>query len=357
MCCKWKQLLVWAGLSWRLGAVAAAPQSGAAPAASARGPELELTEENDWVAGTDRHYTQGARVVYLSAEYTQDHWLKEVCALGLRVDAWRWGVEIGQSIFTPENLDAAYPVPNDRPYAGWFYAGPILQRRGATPAAGVPALESLQLQLGVVGPGAMAESEQNAAHYIGGFNQSEGWGNQLRNEPGFALKYLRTWRLAPDGQRDWGAELLPQAGGSLGNVDTSARIGTTVRLGWRMPDDFGVQLIDALGIADGGRPADARRRPFGWYLFFRAEGRAVGYNEFLDGNLFRGSDRQTYAPGIVFEDPPHVDKRPLVFDLQGGLVLAGARLELTFTMDYRTKEFYGQDVEDAFGSVALRAKF
>jgi len=357
MCCKWKQLLVWAGLSSGLGVAVAAPQADTAAAVNTRGPVLEMTEENDWFAGTDRHYTQGARVVYLGAEHSEDRWIKDVWALGIRVDVWRWGFEIGQSIFTPENLDASYPVPNDRPYAGWLYGGPVLQRRGVTPAAGIPVLESLQLQAGVVGPAALAEEEQNAAHYIGGFNQAEGWHNQLHAEPGFALRYLRTWRLAPAGPRNWSAELLPQAGGSLGNVDTSARIGAALRMGWRLPDDFGIQAIDALGLTDGGRSAAGPDRRFGWYLFFRAEGRAVGYNEFLDGNLFRGSERDAYAPGAVFPDPPYVDKRPFVCDLQGGVVLVGARLELAFTMDYRTKEFYGQEVEDAFGSVALRAKF
>jgi hypothetical protein len=314
----------------------------AAPAAAERGPVLALTEENDWFTGTDRHYTQGARVVYLGAESSQPHGLKDFAALVVRVDTWRWGVEIGQTIFTPENLRAKFPQPYDRPYAGWLFAGPALQRRGATPGIGVPVLETVQLQTGVVGPAALAKEEQNAAHFMGGFGKAAGWRNQLLNELGYALKYQRTWRWAPDGLRDWSAELLPHTGASLGNVDTSARLGATLRAGWRLPDDFGVQIIDALGLADGGHATAGSNRPFGGYLFVRAEGRAVGYNTFLDGSLVRES--------------PQVDRRPFVGEIQGGVVLVFARLDLAFTLIYRSAEFYGQNCEDAFGSMALNLR-
>lgn len=357
MCCTWKRLLVWACVACGPGVARAAPQADLPPGPAERGPVLEMTEENDCVAGTDRHYTQGARIVYLDAESSQPHWLKDVAALDLRVDTWRWGFELGQSLFTPENLEAAYPLPHDRPYAGWLYAGPVLQRRGVTPGLGVPALENLQLQLGVVGPGAMAKEEQNAAHFVGGFGVAEGWRYQLGNEPGCALKYQRAWRLAPGGPRDWSVEMLPHVGGSLGNVDTSARIGTTLRGGWHLPDDFGVQTIDSLGVADGGCFAATPQRRFGWYLFARAEERAVGYNEFLDGNVIRNTGYNEYLDGKLVWVSPHVAKRPFVCELQGGLVLVFARLDFAFTMVYRSREFYGQDGEDAFGSLSLRVMF
>ena len=308
-----------------------------------RGPLLALTEENDCFAGTDRHYTQGFRAVYLGSESSAACWLRQFAAYGIRVDSWRWGFEIGQSLFTPENLTATEPLPNDRPYAGWLYAGPVLQRRGVDSIAGLPALENVQLQLGVVGPGALARQTQESAHFIGGFQKAAGWQNQLGNEPGGALKYERTWRFASGALRDWNAELLPQAGGSLGNVDTSARFGAMLRAGWRLPDDFGVQNIDSLAIADGGSWVGATSRRLGFYIFARAEGRAVGYNEFLDGNLFR--------------DSPHITKRPFVGELQGGVVFIFARMELSLMLIYRTKEFDGQDCEDTFGSVSLQVDF
>lgn len=314
------------------------------PVDSGRGAVLELTEENDWFAGTDRHYTQGFRAVYLGAEQSRSHVLKDFVTPGMNVNRWRVGFLVGQVVFTPENLLAINALASDRPYAGWLYAGPVLQRRGVTPSAGVPVLETFQLQMGVVGPGSLAKEEQNEAHFVGGSEQAEGWHNQLPNEPGLVLKYQRTWRLGPAMPRDWCTEFLPHVGVSLGNVETSARVGGTFRVGWHVPDDFGVQLIDDAGLTDGGRYSAGTNQPFGGYLFFRAEGCAVGWNEFLDGSLFR-------------RGRAYVGSRPFFGDVAGGVVLVFARVDLAFTMVYRAEEFYGQHAEDAFGSVSVSSKF
>ncbi|MCX7009743.1 MAG: DUF2219 family protein, partial [Kiritimatiellaeota bacterium] len=69
-------------MSYELGIVARAED---VPARTERGAVLEVTEENDWFAGTDRHYTQGFRAVYLGAEHSQSHWLGEFAAVGIRV--------------------------------------------------------------------------------------------------------------------------------------------------------------------------------------------------------------------------------------------------------------------------------
>ncbi len=339
---RWTPLVIWACLSCGMSAAADVPRPDFSPASGAHGPALEVTEENDWFAGTDRHYTQGLRALYLGAESGVPCGLRDFAVLGFRAETWRWGVEVGQQIFTPENLKAKLPQAYDRPYAGWLYAGLALQRRGVTSGAGLPVLENVQLQVGIVGPAALAKEEQNAAHFLGGFGRAAGWRNQLGNEPGCALKYQRMWRLSPEGRRDWGAELLPHAGASLGNVDTSARLGGTFRVGWRLPDDFGVQTIDALGLAAGGRAGRAGQRRWGGYVFVRPEARVVGYNEFLDGSLVR--------------DGPCVGRRPFVGDIQGGVVLVLARLDLAFTVGYRSAEFYGQHCEDAYGSIAVSLK-
>ena len=136
---------------------------------------------------------------------------------------------------------------------------------------------------------------------------------------------------------------MPHLGASVGNVDASLRAGATLRMGWRIPDDFGVATIDGTGISDGGRSADAQNNRHGAYAFVRVEERYVGYNEFLDGTLFPGYERVTMRRGVG--------------DLQGGLVLVAPRFDIAFTMTYRMLEFYGQDGEDIFGSLMLRCKF
>ena len=46
-----------------------------------------------------------------------------VPALGASWSVTKFGYQLGQSIFTPGDLNATQPLKNDRPYAGWLYTG------------------------------------------------------------------------------------------------------------------------------------------------------------------------------------------------------------------------------------------
>ena len=201
----------------------------------------------------------------------------------------------------------------------------------------------MRIQAGIVGSGALADRTQDIVHWAARFNQPQGWQNQLHNEVGLAAKYQRAWRWSLQERHDWGADLIPHAGMSLGNVDTSLRAGATFRMGWHLPDDFGIQTIDSLGITDGGRSSSADNHTWGFYGFIGTEGKAVAYSTFLDGNLFESS--------------LSVDKRPLVVELQSGLALVFSRAELAFMYVVRSEEFYGQESADIFGSASLKWKF
>src|SRR5437879_2932188 len=86
------------------------------------GSILSVTEMNDVTGGTDRHYTQGARISYLSADEAFPLWLpsfsSSIPQIGLDVQARKIGFALGQEIYTPENLKASTVITDDRPYAG-----------------------------------------------------------------------------------------------------------------------------------------------------------------------------------------------------------------------------------------------
>ncbi|MDD5678974.1 MAG: lipid A deacylase LpxR family protein [Kiritimatiellae bacterium] len=308
---------------------------------------LEFNEENDYFAGADRHYTQGFRIAYLSADNClpgpSRGWIKLFPSFGFRLDICRTGLELGQSLYTPKDISAEEPIPNDHPYAGWLYGGIVLQRRGVTRSLHIPVLETMRIQVGIVGSGAMAEQVQDIVHIVARVSEPQGWHNQLHTEPGLAAKYQRAWRWSPRGPRKWNADFIPHAGASLGNVDTSLRAGATVRVGRYLPDDFGVQTIDSLGFTEGGQSSFADTHTWGFYGFIGTEGKAVAWTTFLDGNLF--------------ESNPSVDKKPLVAEFKSGLVLVFSRTELAVVYVVRSEEFYGQESGDAFGSVFLKLKF
>lgn len=307
---------------------------------------ISLVEENDDLAGNgDCHYTQGLRLSYaLSENRTPDwaaSWAEKLPAMGMRLAVPRVGLEIGQNIYTPKNIFTPSMDHSDRPYAGWLYLGAYLQRRGLT-RRGTPVLDHLGLDVGVLGPDSLAQDTQTWWHSLGGWLIPMGWHNQLKSEPGFVFKYERQWKFTPTRpEAGWGVEFIPHAGVSLGTVQTFGAAGGMLRAGYNIPDDFGVQNIDSLAAQAGGRTS--RTRPFGGYLFAAIEGRAVGRNAFLDGNLWR--------PSLS------VAKEPLVGDFRGGAVLTFKYFEFAVTYVERTPEFKMQSRNDRFGSISIGVNF
>lgn len=308
-----------------------------------QGAVFTLTEENDLVVRTDRHYTQGLRLSLLSKDDTPEslhRCFRDFFPLGLDVDAQKFGMAIGQQIFTPKNKSATAVVKTDRPYAGWLYLGGIWQRRG-TSWADTPTLDQVELDLGVIGPDSFAREAQTTVHEWRGFSVPKGWKNQLQDEPGAALKVVRQWRI------EWrseslGADLIPELGGSLGNVGTYASACTTLRIGYHLPEDFGVQRIDSLASNSGGR-ISGKESHLGVYLFAGVEGRAVAYTAFLDGNFYQQSHR--------------VDRETLVGNCRFGGVVAFRHCDVAYTYIFQSSEFVKQQDGDAFGSLSLNFKF
>lgn len=298
---------------------------------------VSLVVENDKFTGRDRHYTNGLRLSWLSGEDVPG-WVQGVgneLPLFAENGRRRYGFAIGQSIFTPENTETSAPIPNDRPYAGWLYgAFSLTSDTGNT-------LDTYELELGVVGPGAGGEWVQNTWHDLIGVDEAHGWDNQLHNEPGVVLFYERKWRaLFETNPGGLGVDAHPNVGFALGNVYTYAKTGLTLRFGEDLPADYGPPRVQP---ALPGSAFFTPRHGFGWYLFAGVEGRAVARDIFLDGN--------------TFQDSHSVDKKPFVADLQAGIALTFDAVRIAYTQVYRTREFDGQDKPDTFGAISVSVRW
>ena len=293
-----------------------------------------LASENDkYFAGTDRHYTNGLLLTWLGeTDLNQSRKFVQRAAKFIswmdpeNVD-WRYkvGFALGQNQYTPVDTDTATLLTNDRPYAGWLYGSILLHAQLENQ------LRLVELSVGIIGPAALGEQAQNRWHDVINVPHANGWANQLHNEPGVQVSWerrYRSWQWNEAVGTPLGIDLLLRHRVTLGNVATHLAGGMTVRLGWRMPADFGADLI---------RPGEPDR--FSMYTYASSEVRAVARDIFLDGNTWRASHS--------------VDKRPLVADLSLGFVLHWPRFQVTYTQNYRTKEFYGQPRRDVFGSVGF----
>ncbi|MCX6950840.1 MAG: lipid A deacylase LpxR family protein [Verrucomicrobia bacterium] len=318
-----------------------------APTTRARSaPVFTMYVENDSFTGTDQHYTNGLKFSWLSADlvdWGQTGWRKtcvELLPFINRPDAQKnLGFAFGQNIYTPRDITTVNPDPTDRPYAGWSYLE--LAFVSKTPAVS----DTIALQAGIVGPHSLAEDSQRIFHQWIGSARPRGWDYQLRDEIGVNVAYERRWRLyARALVQTLGVDLVPHAGVSLGNVQTYANAGGTLRLGLNLPSDFGVQLARPGSV--GGSPTDdldprvALDRNFSLFIFGAVDGRAIDRDIFLDGNTFRSSRS--------------VDKQPFVADLSTGVGLIAGRWQLTYTQVWRTPEFKTERGRyNNFGSITL----
>ncbi|MBL9187074.1 MAG: lipid A deacylase LpxR family protein [Opitutaceae bacterium] len=329
-----------------MGADQTGANSGPDTARARSAPVFTVYFENDTFAGTDRHYTNGVKFSWLSADLTgwgQTGWRQaflEALPFVNRSDGQKnIGFAFGQNIYTPNDVRVTNPDPTDRPYAGWSYLELAFVSKTLNVA------DTFALQAGVIGPHSLAEDSQRIVHQWNGSVRPRGWDYQLRDEIGVNLAYERRWRLYGRALvQTLGVDLVPHAGVSLGNVQTYANAGGTLRLGLNLPSDFGVQLARPGSV--GGGPTDdldprvALDRNLSLFVFGAADGRAVARDIFLDGNTFRASRS--------------VDKEPFVADLTAGVGLIAGPWQLTYTQVWRTKEFKTQRNNwTNFGSITL----
>lgn len=311
-----------------------------------------VINENDYYASNDdRHYTQGARLSYLSGRVTQDGFWDQPFRFFNAVTPFfggadpkrKYAVLVGQNLFTPENTLLPTPDGHDRPYAAWFYTGVSMLQETQQPSHHT--LENFELLGGVVGRWALGGVTQNDYHQFIGVKPSLGWLNQLQNEPGIILTYERKWRFQQPIYRNFAVDIIPELGVSGGNIMTYGQGGVMVRFGQNLGADYGPAHIRPSLSGTDWFDADQLDGKFGWYVFAGVQGRAVARNIFLDGNTFVSS--------------PHVNKRPLVADFTGGASLFWSNaIRLDFSITQRTYEFYGQTGhKDRFGGINLTFQF
>jgi hypothetical protein len=313
--------------------------AGAGPASASdwmsrhRGNEIQIYLDNDKWASSDRYYTNGLKIGFgLSAANIPGRTptSSALDAFGRLLDCVpiaqgfrNGGFFVGQNMYTPRDVSVVTAQPFDRPWAGWLYAGVVLQ--ASRKCAGSEALDTVELDVGVVGPNAQGEDVQNWWHRLIKVPESQGWENQIPNEPAFVLTYLHKQKWKWPGREN--VEIIPHVGASLGTVMTLVRAGGMIRAGQHMTG-FGPDRIEPGGsILQNFRSSKpcATWTVCEGYGFIGAEARAVAYNIFLDGTVFR--------------DSPSVNRTPFVYDLTVGFSLRFDILRFTVTRVTRSEEF------------------
>jgi len=294
---------------------------------------ISIHMENDLFAGTDKDYTHGTKINYVSPDMETWRLPDTLREFGAKLPMFlhegytnNIGLSIGQNIYTPSDIEVSELMEDDRPYAGWLYGEVSWHHKNEVN------LHKLMLTLGVVGSESLAEEAQTIVHEWTGSQDPKGWRHQLHNEPGLILSYIHKKRFALHEDM---ADFIPAITLNVGNVLTSAEANMTIRGGYNVPADFHSNRIGASGYAK----ALEERKEFSIYAFATAGGRAVARDIFLDGNTFR--------------DSHSVDKKPLVGEVELGIGVRYRSCLLTYTQIFRTKEYDSQEFAPQFGSLGL----
>lgn len=313
--------------------------------------------ENDLFGGTDRFYTNGLKLSWISPDlewfrdlawFRRDDWISQAANqiidhLPFSGDTTRQrnlSLSIGQMMFTPQNIERTDLILDDRPYAGWLYGSAAFHSKTYR------VLDTFEIQGGLTGPWSLAEQAQDLVHELRGIDKARGWDNEIDTEFGIALIYDRKYRILPrtDLLDRWGMDAVAHMGGAAGTVFTHLSAGMEMRVGWNIPTDFGTALIRPAGETNAPTDTSDPRyirsgSEFSFHLFASSTGRIVARDIFLDGN--------------TFSDSHSVDKKTLVGDFVVGASLVYDRFKLSYAQVWRSEEFELQEDTQNFGSVSL----
>ena len=304
---------------------------------------ISVSYENDLIgSGSDQNYTSGVQLNYFNVERRPPAIMNTLADSWLGFDigeATATSYAIGQKIYTPKDISDPNSQPNDRPWAGWLYGSVALSN------VSKDHVDSFGLTLGVVGPASLAEQTQTFIHKnITDSPEPMGWDHQLHAEPGVILSWDRRWPVVLAAEvGGFRLQGEPNVSLALGNVNTFVGFGGTLTFGpnQKQLQDTPPRTPPAMsGTGYFDTPAS---RDYDWYLFTGVNARAVARDIFLDGNTFRDSES--------------VDKKNFVADANAGVALTYGQTRFSYTLIYRTKEFYGQEDPSIFGSFTVTRRF
>ena len=283
--------------------------------------KVRVTAENDYFdfwrppnLRADDNYTQGARV---AVDMTNVPPVVRRLFCGMHATCGAT-IEVGQELYTP-TVDSAYPLPGERPYAGWLYA------RGAAQAVTPRRRRSLDLKLGVTGPASLAAQTQEAFHdWIHGFRRPLGWSNQLPTELAGALRTEEADYLAAGSRAQPWVDFVPTGHVTLGTLRTAVGLSARVRVG--------VNLTHPWLVGPGTRWWEA-------YIVLGGETEAVARDLFLDGSTFQRSI--------------HVEREPIIGSWERGVGLRLSHLGFEYGTVTQSREYRTGPVTHPVGTISV----
>jgi lipid A 3-O-deacylase len=290
--------------------------------------EFGFKSDNDsyLAQGSDRYYTNGLFINFRIAKPQQD--------LKAGLEKKIYELSVGQMMFNPKSGYAPDPATQDRPFAGYLYAG--------VAASWFTTDEQIwraHVELGTTGRNSLAQAGQELLHRTAGFYTPAGWEYQIKNEINatVGLQYTKLISRPESKAVDFSFEGYAVAG----NIFDAVGGGIIFRAG-RINQLFNSGYTNSV-IGNNPKTKALVKREF--FFYAKPQLNVVAYDATIQGSMFNNESPVTF--GI----------KPLVFAQQFGLNYSSQRFTVDFGVILKTKEVKSSAKAHQYGSISMFYRF
>ena len=289
--------------------------------------EFGFKTENDAYLATlnDRYYTNGLFIYYRRAINPEK--------FGEHIEKKTYEISVGQKIYTPYWGMVAKREDQDRPFAGYLYAGAaysVFYKKES--------VLKTNIELGTVGPNSLAQDAQEFLHKTVGFYTPAGWDYQIKNEVTINLStsYSKLIHRSSDNAVDFSGQGYANLGTTFNGLGASVlfRAGKLNQL-----------FNSAYHNAVIGDSKTKKINNFEFFFYAKPQLNVVAYDATIQGSLFNNDSPVTF--GV----------KPIVFEQQFGVNYSSNRFTADFNVIFKTKEVKSVAKAQNYGGLSLYYRF
>ncbi|WP_316793865.1 lipid A deacylase LpxR family protein [Pedobacter frigoris] len=290
--------------------------------------EFGFKSDNDsyLAQGSDRYYTNGL-FIYFRRAVDQEK-------LNTGLEKKIYELSAGQKMYNPYSGYAPDPDKQDRPFAGYLYAGGSLSWFKKNES-----ILKLSGELGTTGPNSLAEDGQELLHNTVGFYELDGWQYQIKNEVAINLsaQYTKLLHRSSNNATDFSFEGYA----NVGTTFNAAGAGILFRAGG-LNQLFNSAYTNSVIGNKANTKTLVKREVF---FYAKPQLNFIAYDATVQGSLFNDNSPVTF--GV----------KPIVFAQQIGFNYSSQRFTFDFGMLFKTKEIKSAAKAHQYGTISMFYRF
>lgn len=225
---------------------------------------LSFTLDNDGVFGVDHDYTNGVFFSYATGQLRKQgewDWLSLHQSNTENID--KIELVFGHKMWTPSDIEADYPLANDRPYAGYLHTE--INYLSLTSDKAV----RYNFTIGATGESALSEKAQLFVHNITGSPDPNGWEYQIDDKVAFSVGYRAFNKLLRSDENTTQWEITSVNNINAGNFRSDISQGVIFRWGTHLANSIGAANISVESPFSASMLA---KNTSSWFVFGGFEG-------------------------------------------------------------------------------------